>query len=422
MKNLFAMVSIFLLCTSLVFAQNCTIGTSAGSTCTFNMDGVLTVPSGVDLLIEVKAWGAGGGSQTAKNKRSGGGGGAYFNQMYSVTGGSTFSITVGQGAISSAGGDTSFDFDGGGIVTVGGGGLGTTTPGLGGTGTGSVSGGDGGARETGGLNSGGGGGGSGPGNGPGGNGGDPIDGIGGIAGGTGSPGAAGGAGGDAMGSTAGIDGGFPGGGAGGKGTDPSIQDGAAGGNGQVIVCVTEVLPVELVHFNAQAKGQHIIIQWQTEREFNNNGFELQKSEDGIDWHVLEFLDGKGTANVLRTYKSIDKSPTQSLNYYRLKQMDFDGKFKYSKVISVVVNRLDDIMTYPNPVNNQLNIEGIAAEEVLIQIYNTIGQVIYQELQFIDAKLEIDVSTLKIGNYFLNITDTNAGSIIHQQLIVKINDK
>ena len=421
MKNLFSVLFIFFLISTWTFAQNCTIGTTVGSTCTLTMDGVLTIPAGVDLMIEVKAWGAGGGSQSAKNRRSGGGGGAYFNTIYSVSGGSTFPITVGEGVIAMAGGDTSFDFDGSGLVIVGGGGMGSINPGLGGTGVGSVPGGDGGAREKGGLGAaGGGGGGSGPGNGPGGEGGDPTNGIGGVTGVAGTPGAAGGAGGnhEAMGATSGTNGAFPGGGGGGKATTVDPQDGTAGGNGQVIVCVTAVLPVELVRFNATSKDKHILLEWQTASELNNEGFEIQKSKDGIVWDKLEFVEGKGTTSILNTYACIDNSPTQGPNYYRLKQMDFDRKFEYSKTISVVFNRQNEIIIFPNPVDDQLIIEANISEEVNIQIYNTLGKEVYQNIQFMDRQLVIDVSTIKIGNYYLKITNAKTGVSVYQQPVVK----
>lgn len=424
MKRIFNVLGIFFLCSVSSYAQNCTIGTTVGSTCTLTMDGVLTIPAGANLTIEVKAWGAGGGSESAKNKRCGGGGGAYFNAVYSVSGGSTFPITVGQGALASAGGDTSFDFDGGGLLVVGGGGLGTTSPGAGGTGSGAIAGGDGGNRETGGgnLDAGGGGGGSGPGNGTGGLGGNPTNGVGGTAGMAGSPGAAGGAGGNdsSMGTTSGTSGAFPGGGAGGKGTTIGVQDGAAGGNGQVIVCVTEVLPVELIGFTAQTIGNHILLEWQTAAEVNNDGFETQRSKDGIVWDFVDFVEGGGTAFGLSTYKSKDRSPSHGLNYYRLKQMGFDGKSEYSNVISIVLNRQNEIVTFPNPLDNHLIIKAKESKEVNIQIYNTIGQTVYEKTQVVDKQLEIDVSMIEIGNYFLSISNSKTGVIIYQEHIVKSN--
>lgn len=420
MKNLLIQVYILLLCSTANFAQDCTIGTTVGSTCILATDGTLTIPAGVELMIEVKAWGAGGGSESAKNRRSGGGGGAYFTSTYSVIGGSSFPIVVGQGALASPGGDTTFDFDGGGMVIVGGGGLGTTTAGLGGTGTGSIPGGVGGGRETGGLEAGGGGGGSGPGSGPGGKGGDPVDGIGGTAGMAGSTGGAGGAGGNdaTLGATSGTNGAFPGGGAGGKGTTATVEDGAAGGHGQVIVCVTAVLPVELLSFSSKISAGHIIIEWKTSNELNNRGFEVQKSDNSIDWDTYEFVDGKGTSFDLNKYESIDRSPFNGSNYYRLKQIDYDGNFEYSKVISLVFDKREEIISFPNPISDQFILAGHVSDEVNINIYNSTGQIVFQKIQLMDGDEVIDVSKLAVGNYFLNIFNASTGASIYKQLLVK----
>ena len=127
------------------FAQTQTIGATPGSMVTFSApNGTLVIPGGVDLVIDVKAWGAGGGTETALNKRGGGGGGAYFTSTYNVSECSSYNLIVGQGAVSAPGGDTYINFNGGLNIIVGGGGLGLTDPGNGGTGSpGSVPGGDG---------------------------------------------------------------------------------------------------------------------------------------------------------------------------------------------------------------------------------------------------------------------------------------
>ena len=422
MKRILTLLGIFFLCSVWSYAQNCTIGTTIGSTCTLTIDGTLTIPASVNLMIEVKAWGAGGGSESAKNKRSGGGGGAYLTALYSVSGGSTFPITVGQGAVASAGGDTSFDFDGSGDVIVGGGGLGGVNPGAGGTGPGAIPGGAGGDREKGGLDAGGGGGGSGPGNLPGGNGGTPTDGEGGTGGAGGSVGGAGGAGGNDMtiGSPSGVDGSFPGGGAGGKGTTMGVQAGAAGGDGQVIICVTSVLPVELHSFNADINHNHIALEWQTASELNNQGFEVERSVDGSTWDLLGFIEGSGTSSWFHSYAYNDKSPMQGLNYYRLKQIDLNGDFNYSKVIPVLFQRSSDMVSYPNPVQGQLIIEGNVTGDVKVKIYNTLGQVVYQNTQFMDEQIEVDVSAFPAGNYYLEIRDSQSGIRLLHQDILKVN--
>lgn len=407
MKKILTLLIISFLCVTWSFAQDCTIGTTVGSMCTFNTTGTLTIPATHNLTIEVQAWGAGGGSLAPNNgTRSGGGGGAYFNPTYTVSAGESFVITVGQGIVGH-GGNTSFDIDGGGDEVIQGGLRGSADPGAGGTGpAGSVTGGAGGTRESA-NGGGGGGGGSGPGNG------DGVDGttagVGGAGGAAGSPGGAGGAGGDT--NELGEAGGFPGGGAGGKGRNsPSPNVGAAGGNGQVIVTVTaSVLPVELVRFNANVKKNYISLEWQTASEQNNKGFEIQKSKDGLAWNILEFVEGKGTSDVFNTYASVDKLPTPGANYYRLKQLDFDGEFAYSKIVLVDFNQLNEVGMFPNPVKSELtltNAEGNAT------IYNVLGQPVKQ-LTINANQATIQLSDLLNGQYYLQVRQVDETIVTKQ---------
>jgi len=404
MKKIFTIFSLFFLCSTWSFAQNCTIGAAVGSTCTFLTDGDLIIPAGV-TMITVEAWGAGGGASGTNNKhRAGGGGGAYFFTTYSVAAG-TFQIVVGQGGLDLDGGDTSFDI--GGAITVGGGKRNGNNPGLGGVVTGGVGtdGGAGGKREQPGTTglAGGGGGGSGPGATAGG---DATSANGGTGGAGGTP--SGADGGDAdEGATAG---GFPGGGGGGTGKNaPGGTVNVAGGNGQVIVTVTAILPVELVRFNANAKNNRVSLEWQTASEINNEGFEIQKSKDGITWDILDFVEGRGTSEVLNTYESIDKLPNPGANYYRLKQLDFDGEFAYSKIVSVDFNQLNEVGIFPNPVKSQLTLTNGAGQAT---IYNALGQTVKQ-LTINANQATIQLADLLNGQYYLQVLQAD-GTVVTKQ--------
>ena len=417
MKKILTILVIFILCATWSIAQDCTIGTTVGSTCTFTSDGTLTIPAGVALTIDVKAWGAGGSSNQGGGSdlsRAGGGGGAYYTNTYSVAPG-TFSITVGAPMLSNnPGGSSTFNFDGN-DVTVGGGGFGGNSGASGGTvtnaGTGTVvDGGNGGNRTNGSTNdAGGGGGGSGPGNSAGGN---ASGSTGGLAGTSGSPGAAGGAGGDAGG--AGNVGGFPGGGAGGKGDGSGGQTTfSSGGSGQVIVEVTAVLPVDLVSFNAKAKDDRILLEWQTKSELNNRGFEIQKSKDGRAWDILEFVEGKGTIYALNTYYSQDRSPIQGSNYYRLKQLDFDGNFEYSNIVFVNFNhQINKVGIFPNPVKDQLTLVNAEGKATL---YNVLGQPV-KSMVIVDSESIIELAGLLNGQYFLQVLQED-GTIVTKQFSI-----
>jgi len=89
------------------------------------------------------------------------------------------------------------------------------------------------------------------------------------------------------------------------------------------------LPVELSNFKANRKEQSIQLLWETQSEINNQGFEIQRSTNNA-WHKIDFINGNGNSTHRNSYSSIDKSPIEGINYYRLKQLDFDGKFEYSE--------------------------------------------------------------------------------------------
>ncbi|HEY1038492.1 MAG TPA: hypothetical protein VGF30_03760, partial [Bacteroidia bacterium] len=92
------------------------------------------------------------------------------------------------------------------------------------------------------------------------------------------------------------------------------------------------LPIQLVYFTAEGLKNHTVqLKWQTASETNNNYFELQRSTDDLNFTDIARIDGAGNSNTLINYKYIDENPIQGNNYYRLKQVDFDGNFHYSPI-------------------------------------------------------------------------------------------
>ena len=120
----------------------------------------------------------------------------------------------------------------------------------------------------------------------------------------------------------------------------------------------------------------------------------ERSTDNGDWEALGFVKGKGQASI---YQFMDKKPLNS-SYYRLRQMDNDGKETLSKVISIQIKGNDrKLKAYPNPVSNVLTIETDATGDY--QIVNILGQII---LRGPVSLQQIDVSALSQGNYVLKI--------------------
>ncbi|MEO8405954.1 MAG: N,N-dimethylformamidase beta subunit family domain-containing protein [Chitinophagaceae bacterium] len=110
-----------------------------------------------------------------------------------------------------------------------------------------------------------------------------------------------------------------------------------------------ILPVELVDFTAHAENKDVKLVWTTSSEQNNRGFEVQRSNGGSDWKPLGFVNGAGTTTIETSYSYFDRDITPGIYNYRLKQVDIDGRFKFSKVVTVSINTKAVLyQNYPNP--------------------------------------------------------------------------
>ncbi|MFK7772856.1 MAG: T9SS type A sorting domain-containing protein [Saprospiraceae bacterium] len=170
--------------------------------------------------------------------------------------------------------------------------------------------------------------------------------------------------------------------------------------------MTAPLPVELVDFQVRKEGKESIINWKTASEDNNKGFEIQKSADGETWEKLAWVDGEGTTSTAQSYSYIDTKPQRGDNYYRLRQVDYDGTENYSAVR--VVNFafvLDAPVIYPNPVLDELTIEmpNIDNGKITFEIKDMTGKVIIvEQVNLAGETHRINTSSLVPGIYYLDI--------------------
>ena len=171
------------------------------------------------------------------------------------------------------------------------------------------------------------------------------------------------------------------------------------------------LPVELLNFNGTCNEGMVNLTWQTASEFNSSHFDVEKSTDGETWRVLATIPSAGTSNELLTYQAMDNSGTNGSNYYRLRQVDNDGKEKlYDPInVSCVESTAGYFTSYPNPSGNEFQVV-VNNKEILgactLNIVDVHGKVIDQ--RSIDMKEGINMfvitEMLKPGIYFLNITN------------------
>ena len=139
-------------------------------------------------------------------------------------------------------------------------------------------------------------------------------------------------------------------------------------------------PVTLLDFKGRTFNKDVSLDWSTASESNNKGFDIQRSTNGIDWITIGFVNGVGTSSTLQKYHYDDRGLTPSKYYYRLKQIDFDGKFKYSSIISF--NLTDKAgysleQNYPNPFNGRTMISYSIprSTKVRITVYDLQGRII-----------------------------------------------
>lgn len=186
-------------------------------------------------------------------------------------------------------------------------------------------------------------------------------------------------------------------------------------------CDGLVLPVELVDFNAFEKENQVYLDWHTGMEFNNEGFEIERSDDGRNWVLMGFVAGTGTTQVEQHYYYIDEKPRIGLSYYRLKQIDFDGGFAYSNIKTVQVGRSGDsgISIFPNPIGkDELNVvlsKDFVENGSTLRLFSLTGQLLRTEAIISNANT-FSLDGLNAGIYLIEVTDGR--EIWQEKLIVR----
>jgi hypothetical protein len=158
-----------------------------------------------------------------------------------------------------------------------------------------------------------------------------------------------------------------------------------------------ILPIELVSFTGKNKGSYNLLEWATASETNNTGFEIERSSDAISFEKIGFVPSKSSE--ANTYFFKDENLEKGILYYRLKQIDTDGKYNYSENISIQTKGTSSILIYPNPNKDGIfRIDGKIITDQKISILNAVGQ----EVEGSIYQNQIDLRHLPAGIYFLNL--------------------
>ena len=180
----------------------------------------------------------------------------------------------------------------------------------------------------------------------------------------------------------------------------------------LLLTLDTTVPVELTNFTASASSQTVQLSWTTITEKNNSGFEIQRNTDNQEWEILGFVAGRGTTTEPSNYNYSDDL-TSSGNYsYRLKQIDYDGSFEYSKIVEVDVEPVAEFkldQNYPNPFNPSTIISYSVAKKsnVLLSVYNILGEQVATLVNDIKEagsyQVQFNASNLTSGVYIVKMT-------------------
>ncbi|MCO5231413.1 MAG: T9SS type A sorting domain-containing protein [Chitinophagales bacterium] len=193
-----------------------------------------------------------------------------------------------------------------------------------------------------------------------------------------------------------------------------------GSSGQIYIFKSPleppVLPVELISLTGYNNEKENILNWMTASEKNTEHFIVEKSVDAKSFGAIGIVAANGNSNQVNNYMFVDQEPVQGHNYYRLKIVDFDGKFEYSNIIDI---ELDDkvsndnhtaiLSVYPNPTDGLTTVEMAVVQDsdFEVKIVNTLGQVMHSEIKpLVKGKntFVIDAQKYAQGAYMISIVN------------------
>lgn len=172
-----------------------------------------------------------------------------------------------------------------------------------------------------------------------------------------------------------------------------------------------VLPIQFGEFSAVYTSGFAQLKWNTFSESNSSHFEIERSSDGTDFKYIGNKEAKGNSSSNTEYTFSDLLLQSGTNFYRIKMVDIDGSFSYSKIImlNTEIKGLNLLLVYPNPFGNkvQVKIESDVKDKLLIRVFNSIGNVIRLQTENISKGINTvivkNVAELPPGIYYLELT-------------------
>lgn len=165
-----------------------------------------------------------------------------------------------------------------------------------------------------------------------------------------------------------------------------------------------ILPLRWLSFTGERKASFVSLEWRTTNEVNTSHFELERSKNGVDFSMIGRVDALGQQE--NRYDFDDMNPIKGVNFYRVKQVDRDGRMEYSTIIKVYFGTgINELKLSPQPVSTKLNIQfGGNGNTAFIQVFDAGGRMVINEKRANSPIMELKTVSLPKGVYYIVVSD------------------
>ncbi len=180
------------------------------------------------------------------------------------------------------------------------------------------------------------------------------------------------------------------------------------------------MPIELLSFEGESSGKKNLLKWSTATETFNDYFTVERSRNGETYHEVKRIKGAGNSLIQKNYEAFDETGSGGLNYYRLKQTDFNGDFSYSPVITIKSEkrREDGLKIYPNPGNGIFSLltDDPPEAEMDVTVTDLCGKVILNKLFLPDDNKDFDIDFAAPGSYLVKVFSPGSSEPLITRLV------
>ena len=166
------------------------------------------------------------------------------------------------------------------------------------------------------------------------------------------------------------------------------------------ITVDGALPVTLTDFAVTKEKSSALLTWSTTAETNASEFEVQQSENGKAWSKIGSVEAKGESSALVRYNFVHNEPADGNNFYRLKMIDLDNTYSFSRILTVNFENAESVQVYPNPTSDFMKLTIGKEKIVKVQLYNAQGVMMIETKP--DSSDIVDLRHLKSGSYIVKI--------------------